>query len=144
MEHAYVQLLHVLAGHPSWTLAVVFLAAFLESIAVIGTFIPGSTAMFLASALVGTGSLNLGGLFGCAIAGAVGGDGLSYWLGSRYKATIVQLWPFRTHPQVLEAGQKFLAKHGAKSIVFARFIGPLRAIVPVVRACWTCRRFVSS
>ena len=132
MEHAYVHLLHVLAGHPGCTLAVVFLAAFLEAIAVIGTFIPGSTAMFLAGALVGTGSLNLSWLFACAIAGAVGGDGLSYWLGSRYKATIVQLWPFRTHPQVLDAGQKFFAKHGAKSIVFARFIGPLRAIVPVV------------
>ncbi|OXC76239.1 bifunctional DedA family/phosphatase PAP2 family protein [Caballeronia sordidicola] len=132
MEHAYVHLLHVLAGHPGCTLAVVFLAAFLEAVAVIGTFIPGSTAMFLAGALVGTGSLNLGWLFACAIAGAVGGDGLSYWLGSRYKATIVQLWPFRTHPQVFDAGQKFFAKHGAKSIVFARFIGPLRAIVPVV------------
>ncbi|MDB5784601.1 bifunctional DedA family/phosphatase PAP2 family protein [Caballeronia mineralivorans] len=132
MEHAYLQLLHALAGHPGWTLAVVFLAAFLEAIAVIGTFIPGSTAMFLAGALVGTGSLNLGWLFGCAIAGAVAGDGLSYWLGSRYKARIAQIWPFRTHPQVLEVGNEFFAKHGAKSIVLARFIGPLRAIIPVV------------
>jgi membrane protein DedA with SNARE-associated domain len=65
MEHAYVQLLHVLAGHPGWTLAVVFLAACLEAIAVIGTFIPGSTAMFLAGALVGTGSLSLGWSFAC-------------------------------------------------------------------------------
>jgi membrane protein DedA with SNARE-associated domain len=48
MEHAYIHLLHLLAGHSAWMLTVVFLAAFLESIAVIGTFIPGSTAMFLA------------------------------------------------------------------------------------------------
>jgi membrane protein DedA with SNARE-associated domain len=51
MEHADVQLLLVLAGHPGWTLAVVFLAAFLEALAVIGTFVPGSTAMLLAGAL---------------------------------------------------------------------------------------------
>ncbi|WP_087650084.1 hypothetical protein [Caballeronia choica] len=52
MEHAFAHLLHLLAGHPAWTLTVVFLAAFLEAIAIIGTFIPGSTAMFLAGALV--------------------------------------------------------------------------------------------
>ncbi|MFM0173630.1 VTT domain-containing protein [Paraburkholderia sediminicola] len=132
MEHAYDHLLHLLAGHPAWTLTVAFLAAFLEAIAVIGTFIPGSTAMFLAGALAGTGSLNLGALFACAIAGAVTGDGMSYWLGSRYKSQIGQLWPFRTHPQVFEAAHNFFAKHGPKSVVFARFIGPLRAIVPVV------------
>ena len=132
MEHAYVHLLHLLAGHPAWTFAVVFLAAFLEAIAVIGTFVPGSTAMFLAGALVGTGSLNLGWVLAWAIAGAVAGDGMSYWLGNRYKDTIVQIWPFRKHPQVLDAGHRFFEKHGAKSVVFARFIGPLRAIVPVV------------
>jgi undecaprenyl-diphosphatase len=132
MEHAYLQLLHLLGGHAGWTLAVVFLAAFLESVAVIGTFVPGSTAMFLAGALVGTGSLNLGWLFACALAGAIAGDGISYWLGRRYRGTIVQLWPFRTHPKILEAGHQYFAQHGARSVVFARFIAPLRAIVPVV------------
>jgi membrane protein DedA with SNARE-associated domain len=123
MEHAYVHLLHLLAGHPAWTLTVVFLAAFLEAIAVIGTFFPGNTAMFLAGAVVGTWSLNLGWVLAWAIAGAVAGDGMSYWLGSRYKDRIVQVWPFRTHPQVLDAGHSFFEKHGAKSVVFARFIG---------------------
>ncbi|PZR43444.1 bifunctional DedA family/phosphatase PAP2 family protein [Paraburkholderia fungorum] len=132
MEHAYIHLLHLLAGHPVWTLTVICLAAFLEAIAVIGTFVPGSTAMFLAGALVGTGSLSLGWALLSAIAGAIAGDGISFWIGKRYKARIVQLWPFRTHPQVLDAGHRFFQKHGAKSVVFARFIGPLRAIVPVV------------
>lgn len=132
MEHAYIHLLHLLAGHPAWTLTVICLAAFLEAIAVIGTFVPGSTAMFLAGALVGTGSLSLGWALLSAIAGAIAGDGISFWIGKRYKARIVQLWPFRTHPEVLDAGHRFFQKHGAKSVVFARFIGPLRAIVPVV------------
>ena len=132
MEHAYIHLLHQLAGHSAWMLTAVFLAAFLEAIAVIGTFIPGSTAMFLAGALTGTGSLSLGWVFVWAIAGAIAGDGMSFWLGGRYKERIVQLWPFRKHPEVLEAGHRFFRKHGAKSVVLARFIGPLRAIVPVV------------
>ena len=132
MEHAYIHLLHQLAGHSAWMLTVVFLAAFLEAIAVIGTFIPGSTAMFLAGALTGTGSLSLGWVFVWAIVGAIAGDGMSFWLGSRYKERIVQLWPFRKHPELLDAGHRFFRKHGAKSVVLARFIGPLRAIVPVV------------
>ncbi|WP_144162012.1 bifunctional DedA family/phosphatase PAP2 family protein [Paraburkholderia sp. BCC1885] len=132
MEHAYLHLLHLLGGHAQWTLAVVFLAAFLESVAVIGTFVPGSTAMFLAGALVGTGALNLGWLFACALAGAVAGDGLSYWLGRRHRDKLVQLWPFCTHPQILQAGHQYFASHGARSVVFARFIAPLRAIVPVI------------
>ena len=132
MEHAYLHLLHLLGGHAGWTLAVVFLAAFLEAVAVIGTFVPGSTAMFLAGAIAGTGSLNLGWLFVCALAGAIAGDGISYWLGHRYRGMIVQLWPFRTHPKILDAGKQYFAKHGARSVVFARFIAPVRAIVPVV------------
>ncbi|MEW9583499.1 VTT domain-containing protein [Paraburkholderia sp. DGU8] len=132
MEHAYIHLLHQLAGHSAWMLAVVFLAAFLEAIAVIGTFIPGSTAMFLAGTLTGTGSLSLGWVFVWAIVGAIAGDGMSFWIGSRYKERIIQLWPFSRHPELLDAGNRFFHKHGAKSVVLARFIGPLRAIVPVV------------
>ncbi len=132
MEHAYFKLLHVLSGHPGWALTVVVLASFFESIAFIGTFVPGSTAMFVAGALVGTGSLNLGWVFACAIAGAVAGDAASYWFGARHSDTIAQLWPFRTHPGMLAAGKRYFEAHGAKSVIFARFIAPLRAVVPVV------------
>ena len=132
MEHAYFKLLHLLSGHPAWALTVVLLAAFFESIAFIGTFVPGSTAMFVAGALVGTGSLNLGWVFACALAGAVAGDAASYWFGCSHKETIARLWPFRTHPGMLTAGKRYFEAHGAKSVIFARFIAPLRAVVPVV------------
>jgi membrane protein DedA with SNARE-associated domain len=132
MEHVYFHLLHTLGAHPSWTLAVVVLASFFESIAFIGTFVPGSTAMFIAGALVGTGALNLGWVMACAIAGAIAGDAASYWFGARHKTTITRLWPFRSHPALLTSGQKYFELHGAKSVIFARFVPPLRAIVPVV------------
>ncbi|HLX03852.1 MAG TPA: VTT domain-containing protein [Trinickia sp.] len=132
MEHAYAQLLHLLAEHAGWSLTVVFLAAFLEAVAVVGTFVPGSTILFVAGALVGTGALNLGWLFASAIAGAVCGDGISYWIGHRYRDTIACRWPFSTHPAILEGGRQYFAKHGALSVVTARFFAPLRAIVPVV------------
>ncbi|SAK94108.1 VTT domain-containing protein [Caballeronia ptereochthonis] len=132
MEHSYFKLLHLLSGHPEWALAVVLLASFLESVAFIGTFVPGSTAMFIAGALVGTGALNLGWVFVCAIAGAIAGDAASFWFGQRYADTISQMWPFRTHPGALAAGRKYFDAHGAKSVVLARFVAPMRAVVPVV------------
>lgn len=88
--------------------------------------------MFVAGALVGTGSLNLGWVFACALVGAVAGDAASYWFGCSHKETIAKLWPFRTHPGMLLAGQRYFEAHGAKSVIFARFIAPLRAVVPVV------------
>ncbi|CAB3763005.1 bifunctional DedA family/phosphatase PAP2 family protein [Paraburkholderia humisilvae] len=132
MEHAYIQLLHLLGGHTGWTLAVVFLAAFLEALAVIGTFVPGSTTLFIAGALVGTGSLNLGWVLAFGILGAVAGDGISYWVGHRYRHIIPGVWPFRTHPKLLDRGHQYFDKYGAKAVVFGRFVGPLRAVVPVV------------
>ncbi|KND59646.1 DedA protein [Candidatus Burkholderia verschuerenii] len=132
MEYSYFKLLHLLSAHPEWALAVVLLASFLESVAFIGTFIPGSTAMFVAGALVGTGALNLGWVFVCAIAGAIAGDAASFWFGQRYADSIARMWPFRKHPGALDAGRKYFDKHGAKSVVLARFVAPMRAVVPVV------------
>lgn len=132
MEHAYYHLLHLLSGHPEWALAVVLLASFLESLAFIGTFVPGSTAMFVAGALVGAGALNLGWVMVCAIVGAIAGDAASFWLGARHAGTITQMWPFRRHPGALAAGKRYFEAHGAKSVVLARFVGPMRAVVPVV------------
>jgi membrane protein DedA with SNARE-associated domain len=145
MEHSYFKLLHLLSGHPEWALAVVLLASFLESVAFIGTFIPGSTAMFVAGALVGTGALNLGWVFVCAIAGAIAGDAASFWFGRRYADSIAQMWPFRKHPGALAAGRKYFDAHGAKSVVLARFVAPMRAVVPVVAGLsgMTAARFLA-
>lgn len=132
MEHAYVQLQHLLAAHTAWTYAFVVAAAFFESLALIGTIIPGSSAMFLAGAFVGTGTLNLGWLFVFAISGAVAGDGLSYWLGHHYRERLYKRWPFTRYPALLGAAQQYFVQHGMRSVIFARFIGPLRAVVPIV------------
>ncbi|HEY4805651.1 MAG TPA: VTT domain-containing protein [Paraburkholderia sp.] len=132
MEHAYDHLLHLLAAHATWTLAFVFVASFLESLAFIGTFIPGSTAMFIAGAFAATGTINLGWLFAWAIAGAVAGDGVSFWIGHRYRGSLAQMWPFSRHPGILERAQAYFVSHGARSVILARFIAPLRAVVPIV------------
>lgn len=132
MEHAYNHLLHLLAAHPAWTLGFVVLAAFLESLAFVGTFVPGSTAMFIAGAFAAAGAVNLGWLFFWAILGAIAGDGASFWIGRRYRNSLTQIWPFSRHPFILERAQAYFVSHGTRSVILARFVAPLRAVVPIV------------
>jgi undecaprenyl-diphosphatase len=121
-----------IARHPEWAYATVFLAAFSESLAVVGLFIPGALVMFGAGAVVAVGSLELWATLGWAAAGAIAGDAGSYWLGRRYRAELHNRWPFRRYPTLLEKGIAFFHRHGGMSIILGRFVGPIRPVIPAV------------
>jgi undecaprenyl-diphosphatase len=110
----------------------VFVAAFLESLAVVGTVVPGSSIVFAAGILAGLHALDPWLAAACAIAGAILGDAASYELGRLHRDAIVSRWPLRGHPDLVARGQAYFAKGGAKAIALGRFLGPLRAIVPLV------------
>ena len=112
-------------------LGVAFLA-FAESLALVGFFLPGAALMFGVGALVGSGILGLWPTLAWSALGAIAGDGVSFWLGKRFHQRIRVMWPFSRYPDLIARSTDFLHRHGAKSIVFARFIGPLRPIVPAV------------
>lgn len=118
--------------HPHWAGIVTFFISLSESLAVIGWIVPGSVMMTAIGALIGSGVLPAWETIVWAILGAVAGDSASYWLGQHYHEQLKRFWPFRTHPQWLERGEAFCLKHGGKSIFIARFVGPVRPIVPVV------------
>ena len=132
MQSHLQSLIAQLAAHPHAALAAVFAAAALEALAVVGTFIPGSTVVFAGGALVALGALDPWLAAGAAVAGAVLGDGLSYWLGRRYHERIALLWPLRSHPDILARGRAYFAERGGRSVFLGRFLPPVRAIVPVV------------
>lgn len=121
-----------IAHHPHWALAGVFLIALGESLAVVGLVVPGAAIMVAVGALVALGALEFWPTLIAAVAGAIAGDGISYWLGHRYRDRLRSLWPFRSHAQWLSHGENFFRRHGAMSILFGRFVGPVRPIVPVV------------
>lgn len=120
------------AAHRHWAYALVFLIAFSESLPVIGAVIPGSTAILGISALVPSGAVDLLPLLLAAIAGAIAGDGFAFWLGYRYREQVLRLWPFRRHPEIISKGTAFFDRHGAKSVLLARFTPPVRPFVPLV------------
>jgi membrane protein DedA with SNARE-associated domain/membrane-associated phospholipid phosphatase len=121
-----------ISTHPHLVLAIVFVVACAESLAVVGTLVPAGIVMFVAGALIGAGALNGWVTLGVAALGAMAGDGISYELGHRYHREVRAWWAARGHEAVYERGERFVQQHGGKSILLARFFAPVRAIVPLV------------
>lgn len=120
------------SAHPHVALVAVFAAAALEALAVIGTVIPGSTVVFVGGVLVGLNALNLWWTAIAAVSGAILGDGISYWLGHHYREHLRTMWPMKNYPSLFDRGQAYFSANGGKSVFFGRFLGPVRAIIPVV------------
>lgn len=118
--------------HPTIANISVFLIAFAESIAVIGLIVPGSVLLIAIGTLVGSDVLAPTPTILFAIAGALAGDMLSYWVGYHYRLRIHDMWPFYHWPNMLKKGEAFFHRHGGKGVFLGRFIGPLRPITPLV------------
>ncbi|HHJ80225.1 MAG TPA: phosphatase PAP2 family protein [Candidatus Tenderia electrophaga] len=117
--------------HPGWAGLFVFLVAFSESLAIVGLFMPGVVLMFGIGTLVALGTIEFWPTFWLAVAGAIAGDGLSFWLGIHFKDQLRERWPFSRYPNLFAKGESFFLRHGGKSILFGRFVGPVRPIIPV-------------
>jgi len=111
---------------------ITFVVAFAESLAIIGAVIPGSVTMTAIGVLIGSGVMPVISTLIWAISGALVGDYLSYWIGAHYNERLRNMWPFRTRPHWLAVGENFFRKHGGKSVIIGRFVGPVRSAVPLI------------
>jgi len=118
--------------HAALIYGVALVATFLESIAIVGLLVPGSSVIVALGALVPSGAVGFWWLSLWSIAGAVAGDGFSYWIGRRYSERIRGWWPFRNHPEALAQGERFFDRHGGKSVFLARYVAPVRGVLPLI------------
>lgn len=125
-------ILQWLNTHPHWAGFATFVISACESIAIIGTIVPGTIMMTAIGALAGADVIPLWLTIFLAILGAILGDGISYFIGYHFKDRIRLVWPFKNNPEWLESGERFFKKHGGKSVFIGRFVGPVRAIIPVI------------
>lgn len=109
-----------------------FLLTGAEAFPVIGALVPGTAVIIALGALVPDGILRFLPLVTFTTAGAIAGDGLSYWLGHHYKSEAIRYWPLRHYPRLLKQGEEFFERHGGKAILIARFTPGVRAVVPLV------------
>ena len=121
-----------ITSHPHLAGFVIFITSFAESLAFVGLIMPGAAMMLTAGALIATGSLSFWPTMAWAVFGAVLADGLSFWLGHRFKERIRSFSLFSRYPDMLTRGEDFFHRHGGKSVFFGRFVGPVRPVIPIV------------
>lgn len=121
--------------HQSWAAPVAFLIAFGESFCFFSLVLPGTAILAGVAALLAASGVEAHILAPAIIAAAAGGSlgyATSYWIGLYFKDSIPSIWPFTTHPHLIEHGKKFFDKYGAFSVFLGHFFGPVRAVIPVV------------
>jgi len=52
-------------------------------------------------------------------------------LAARFQHQLVHVWPLSRHPEFVSRGFAFFARWGMAAVFLGRFLGPLRAIVPI-------------
>lgn len=118
--------------HQAWAVPLVFVLSFGESLAFISLLLPATVILFALSALLGEGGVAFVPVWMAAASGAFLGDWLSYWLGYRYQHQIGHVWPLSRNPHILQRGHRYFERWGFWGVFFGRFLGPLRAAVPLV------------
>lgn len=110
---------------------VVFLAALLESTPIVGTFTPGTLFFIFFGYAAFINDTNIGLLILIGGIGAFLGDLIGYFLGKYAGGWMVRNKKLLKQVHI-DQGRGFFSKHGGKSILIGRFVGPIRPIVPLV------------
>lgn len=126
-----------------WIYAILFLIIFIETGIVLMPFLPGDSLLFVAGAFCAgvvsetgaTAELNLWIVLSLLITAAIAGDSLNYWFGKKTGGKMLS-WSLRGRPLVkkkhLDQTHEFYRKHGAKTIILARFVPIVRTFAPFV------------
>jgi membrane-associated protein len=106
---------------------------FSETGLLMGFFLPGDSLLFTVGVVAGAGKLNIFVINVVLMIAAVTGDGVGYWLGRRTGPAIFNRPDSRFfHKEHLRRTEAFYAKHGGKTIIYARFVPIVRTFAPFV------------
>lgn len=113
------------------SLFLIVLVFFGEGLVFIGLLIPGTIVTIFLGTLAAAGGIDPAILVFFISLGFFLGDSLSYYLGRSGRGL------FRSENRILnhahlERGREFFARHGYKSLILGRFIGPLRPLIPFI------------
>jgi membrane-associated protein len=126
--------------------AVLAAIVFTETGLLIGFFLPGDSLLITAGVVAATGALNIWWLNLLLIAAAIVGDTVGYSIGWRAGPRLfTREKSLLFNPKHVQRTRDFYARHGAKTIVIARFVPIIRTFAPVVAGVgqMAYRRFVT-
>ncbi|MDK1727228.1 VTT domain-containing protein [Dellaglioa algida] len=116
----------------SWSYLTLFVLIFAETGLVIFPFLPGETLLFFTSSIAAysTQTLDIRVLIPVFFFAALIGDAVNFEIGRHLNKL-----PFlknRISPEKMASANIFLKKHGAKTVIFGRFVPLIRTFVPLI------------
>jgi membrane-associated protein len=129
------RLIHLLSTALSGWLGYATLAAivFAETGLLVGFVLPGDSLLFTIGVVAGAGQLNLTVMIVLLTAACLAGDWCGYLLGRRTGPAIFNRPDSRFFKREhLQRTNAFYAKHGGKTIVYAKFVPVIRTFAPFV------------
>jgi membrane-associated protein len=132
--HIDTYLVSFVSTYGVWTYVALFLIIFCETGLVVTPFLPGDSLLFAAGTIAANadGALSIELLLVLLIAASILGNKLNYLLGRWLGRTAFTENSRLLNQKYLEEAHQFYAKHGGKTIIFARFIPIIRTFVPFV------------
>ena len=131
--HVDDHLFEFITNYGVWIYAILFLIIFVETGLVVMPFLPGDSLLFAAGALAAsTGKMDPWILIPLLFVAAVLGDTLNYHIGKYIGPRVFEIESRFINKKHLLETQKFFAKHGGKTIIFARFVPFARTFAPFV------------
>ncbi len=110
-----------------------FVIVFMETGIFLGFFFPGDSLLFVAGLLAAQGLFSPALLILVLIVAAVTGNMTGYWFGQKVGPKLFERKDsFFFRKEHVYQAQAFYEKHGAKTILLARFIPIVRTFAPIV------------
>ena len=125
----------LIQGFGGWTHAVLFLIVFAETGLVVTPFLPGDSLLFAVGTFAALGALDVTTAFAVLTAAAILGDSLNYRVGRSIGERVLAHPALLARPKYrgyVERTERFYERHGAKTIVLARFVPIVRTFAPFV------------
>jgi membrane-associated protein len=106
---------------------------FTETGLLVGFFLPGDSLLITAGLVAATGALDIWWLNVLLSIAAIVGDSVGYAIGARIGPRLfTREKSLLFNPRHVERTRRFYARHGARTIVIARFVPIVRTFAPVV------------
>jgi len=124
--------MHFVSKHLNYIYFFIAFISFLESLMIIGLFLPGMILMSAIGTLIGNEKINFYSAWFSGVIGCLLGDWISYFIGFLFKNRIDSLTLFKKYGKVFTKIQFALNNYSSISIFFGKLIGPIRPLVPML------------
>lgn len=122
--------------HSTLALSVVFLAAFLDCLFLVGLIFISAPFLLGAGVLVAAGAFEFWPVLLAIASGGTVGNTCSYLIGRHYGQALFNRPYLAKRPALLNHGRAFFARHGGKGLILAHHIGVLRPMLAAVAGAY--------